>query len=388
MTGQSDLPLKFKANKHGPQLQTGLALLGEFCIGMGLLDWVDAFMPKSVRGAGFKASEYVFPLVLMLNSKGRSLEDIRIIRENSILRSVLPLKKIPSSDAIGKWLRRTYDRGGLSFLDKINKKLLDRALEYDYTENYTLDLGTVVIEAEKESAKLTSKGFKGYRPVIGYLNENNLIVGENFRDGNVDPGLKNLEFCIYCIDQMPPGKTIKRIRGGESSCQAEIINLCYRKGIDFAISSPPDKQVLQAVDSISESEWSPYWQGYIAETDFSFIRTKKAFRIIVLKRRYQESFFNRGNIKLKHTVIATNIKDSAGDILKWYNKARAHSNNRINELKACFGMERMPCGQAGANSVFFRIGAISYNIYQLFLLKTRPLKNVQFCSSSRKATKF
>jgi hypothetical protein len=44
--------------------------------------------------------------------------------------------------------------------------------------------------------------------------------------------------------------------------------------------------------------------------------------------------------------------------------------NRINDLKVCFGMERMPCGQAGANAVFFKIGAISYNINRLFLLKT------------------
>ncbi len=33
-------------------------------------------------------------------------------------------------------------------------------------------------------------------------------------------------------------------------------------------------------------------------------------------------------------------------------------------------MERMPCGQTVANAVFFRIGAMAYNIYRLFVLKT------------------
>ena len=32
-------------------------------------------------------------------------------------------------------------------------------------------------------------------------------------------------------------------------------------------------------------------------------------------------------------------------------------------------MERMPCGQTVANAMFFRIGAMAYNIYRLFLLK-------------------
>jgi len=33
-------------------------------------------------------------------------------------------------------------------------------------------------------------------------------------------------------------------------------------------------------------------------------------------------------------------------------------------------MERMPCGQSVANAVFFRVGAMAYNLYRLFLLKT------------------
>ncbi len=33
-------------------------------------------------------------------------------------------------------------------------------------------------------------------------------------------------------------------------------------------------------------------------------------------------------------------------------------------------MERMPCGQTGANAVFFRIGVLAYNAYRLFILKT------------------
>jgi hypothetical protein len=326
-------------------------------------------MPKSLRGKGFKASEYIFPLILMLSGKGRSLEDIRIIRENIVLRNLLPLKRIPSAEAVGNWLRKTYDRDGLSLLNKINKKILNRTLQYDETENYTLDIDTAVIEAEKESAKLTSRGFKGYQPVIGFLSENNLIVGEKFRDGDVAPDLKNLEFCIYCINQMPACKTIKRLRGGNFSCKPEIINLCYRKGVDFALSCLTDKQALEAVNSISESKWTPYGQEYMAETDFSFKSTKKVFRIIVLKKRYQENLFKNKGIESKYTVIATNIKGSAKDIFHWYKQGRVQSKDCINTLKSDFGMKRMPCGQSGANAIFFRIGVVAYNIYKLFLLK-------------------
>jgi len=370
LTKQTDLPLKFKKAEEAQAFSTDLALLGEFCIGLGVLDWVDAYMPKSGKGVRFKTSEYLFPLVLMLNSGGRSLEDIRIIRHDFMLRNILPLKRVPSPDAIGDWLRRAADSGSLSGLEKTNRKLLKRALEYDNIKNYTLNIDATVIESEKESAKPTYKGFKGYTPIIGHLAENGLIVGEEFREGNVDPALKNLEFCRHCIDRMPPGKSIRRLRTCTPSCQVDIIDFCDKKGVEFAIGGNLDENMLRAIGSIPESDWRPYKEGYIAETSSSFIGTKKTFRIIALQRRYQKKLFNKEDVKSKYSVIATNIKGSARDVFKWYNQGCASGRDRINDLKVCFGMERMPCGQAGANAVFFRIGAISYNINRLFLLKT------------------
>ncbi|MBU4344817.1 MAG: IS1380 family transposase [Desulfobacteraceae bacterium] len=370
MTKQTDLPLKFKKAEEAQASSAGLALLGEFCIGLGVLDWVDAYMPKSGKGARFKASEYLFPLVLMLNGGGRSLEDIRIIRSDFMLRDILPLKRVPSPDAIGDWLRRTADSGRLSGLEKTNRKLLKRALEYDDIKNYTLNIDTAVIEAEKESAKPTYKGFKGYTPIIGHLAENGLIVSEEFREGNVDPALKNLEFCRHCIDRMPAGKSIRLLRACPPSCQVDIIDFCNKKGVEFAIGGNLDEAMLRAIGFIPESDWKPHREGYIAETAFSFIGTKKTFRTIVLQKRYQKKLFNKEDVKSKYSAIATNIKGSAKDVFKWYNQECASSNNRINDLKVCFGMERMPCGQTGANAVFFRIGALSYNINRLFSLKT------------------
>jgi len=85
MARQTDLPLKFISAKEAQASSAGLALLGKFCIGIGVLDWVDAYMPKSGKGTRFKASEYLFPLVLMLNGGGRCLEDIRIIRHDLVV---------------------------------------------------------------------------------------------------------------------------------------------------------------------------------------------------------------------------------------------------------------------------------------------------------------
>ncbi len=159
----------------------------------------------------------------MLNGGGRSLEDTRQIREDDGLKEVLPLEKIPSSDAIGDWLRRIGKAGGLEGLERVNKGLLKRGMKYDGLKDYTLDIDATGIFSEKESAKMTYKGFKGYMPMVGHLAENGLVLGDEFREGNASPGSRNLDFLKYCVRQMPKGKKIKGFRSDSAAYQAEII---------------------------------------------------------------------------------------------------------------------------------------------------------------------
>jgi hypothetical protein len=370
MVRQSVLPFKLEKTKDTITSHAGLALLGEFFVGLGLLDSLDNCLPEPGSGAGLKAREYVLPLVLMLNGGGRSLEDMRVIRDDAGLREILPLERVPSPDAIGDWLRKMSDVGGLSGLQKVNQRLLKRAMKHDGIDGYTLDIDATGIEAEKRSAKMTYKGFKGYMPIVGHLAENGLIVGEEFRDGNESPGTRNLEFLKHCQRQMPKGKRIKAFRADSASYQAEIINYCNKWGIDFAIGGDLDEAVLRTIRCMAERSWKPYKDGHIADTVHCMNRTKKSFRMIVVRRPCQGRLFDENEMGSKYTVIATSMDGAAEQVLKWYNQRGDCSENRIKDLKIGFGMERMPCGQTNANAVFFRIGSLSYNIYRLFLFKT------------------
>ena len=370
MLRQRILPFKVEMTKDTITPHAGLALLGEFAVGLGLLESVDRYMPKPGSGAGYKASEYVFPMVLTLNGGGRSLEDTRKIRGDEGLREILPLGKFPSSDAIGDWLRRMGNSGGLEGLEKVNGRSVKRGMKYDGIKGYTLDIDATGIMAEKELAKMTYKGFKGYMPMVGHLAENGLVLGDDFREGNAAPGSKNLEFLKYCERQMPKGKRISAFRSDSAAYQAGVINHCESKQIMFAIGADLDEAVLGCIRAIGKEDWKPYKSGDIAETVHSMNKTNKAFRLIVIRRPYQSSMFGEEDVSLKYTVIASNRKESAEWIVWWYNQRGECSENRIKELKIGFGMERMPCGQFEANAVFFRIGVLAYNTYRLFILKS------------------
>jgi len=370
MIRQTILPFKLEMTRDIITPHAGLALMGEFAVGLKLLKSVDSYLPKPKSGAGYKPSEYIFPLILMLNGGGRSLEDTRQIRADEGLKEILPLERIPSSDAFGDWLRAMGVNGGLYGLEKVNRRLLKRGMKYDGIKAYTLDIDATGIVAEKESAKMTYKGFKGYMPIVGHIAENGLVLGDEFREGNVPPATRNLAFIKHCIRQMPKGKVIKFLRSDSAAYQADIINYCEQEGIKFAIGADLDEAVLAAIRTISNKDWAPYKNGYIAETIHSMNKTKEAFRLIVIRRPYQGDIFAQEDVSVKYTVIATNRMESAEDVVRWYNQRGECSENRIKELKIGFGMERMPCGQFEANAVFFRIGILAYNLYRLFILKT------------------
>ena len=369
MIRQTVLSFKVEKTEDTITAHSGLSLLGEFAAGSGLLKLADEYLPNPGSSVGYKPSEYIFPLVLMLNGGGRSLEDIRVIRQDEGLREVLNIQKIPSTDAIGDWLRRIGVNGGLCDLEKVEQALIKQGMKKDGIKEYTLDIDATGIEAEKESARITYKGFKGYMPIIGHLAENGLVVADEFRQGNESPGARNLEFIKRCIRNMPQGKKVKYLRADSAAYQASIINFCEGKGIQFAIGADLDEAVQEAIKKIPQDQWRAYKKGYIAHTVHSMNKTEKAFRLVVIRRPYQKNLFTEEEPGIKYTVIATNRADSSEDVIGWYNQRGEHSENRIKELKIGFGMERMPCGQFEANAVFFKIGILAYNLFRLFVLK-------------------
>jgi len=369
MMGQTVLPFKLDVTRDVLTAQGGLALFGEFCVAMKLREDVDRYLPSPGSGRGFHPGSYVQPLVLMLNGGGRSLEDLRMLAKDAGLRSLLGMG-VPSSDAVGDWLRRMGARGGMSGLRGVQRKQLKWALKREGVKDYTLDMDATQIVAEKRDAHVTYKGERGYMPMVGHLAENGLVVHEEFREGNEAPASRNLAFFRACRENMPKGKHIARLRADSASYQAEIINECERLGIRFAIGAKQDAAVKEAIAAMGEADWRPYRDGQIAETVHCMSHTE-AFRLVVMRKGRQLELGERGPGWTYH-AIATNRTDDAAAVMDWYGMRGEYSENRIKELKLGFGMERMPCGQFAANAVFFRIGAMAYNLFMMFKTHVLP----------------
>ena len=372
MMPQTVLPFKLEITQEQLTAHAGLALFGEFMHALDVPGQIEKALPKPGSGAGYRPSQFLEPLLLMLHGGGRTLEDLRQIREDQGLRDLLGLSEMPSPDATGDWLRRMGRGEGLKGMAEVNHLQIRRALHQDSLKAYTLDIDATQIVAEKQDARYTYKGEQGYMPIVGHLAENGLVVGDEFREGNDPPAVRNLEFIKYCATQMPGGKRIAHLRADSAAYQADIFNWCEDKGVSFAIGGCMDSAVRGLIGEIAETDWRSFEDGYIAETVHCMNETKKAFRLIVIRKPVQPDLFSSETPSERYTVIASNRKETAEETVRWYNRRGETSENRLKELKIGFGMERMPCGEVEANAVFFRIGVLAYNLFVLFKLLALP----------------
>jgi len=65
MIRQTTLPFKLEMMRDMITPYAGLAVLGGFAAGLGLLKSIDRYLPKPGSGAGYHPSEDIFPLILM-----------------------------------------------------------------------------------------------------------------------------------------------------------------------------------------------------------------------------------------------------------------------------------------------------------------------------------
>jgi hypothetical protein len=378
MIRQTVLPFKLERTEEKVTARSGLALYAEFMKGIGLEELVDQHMPRPESGRGFKAICYIRPLSMMLYGGGEAIEEVREIREDHPLREAIQLERIPSCSAIGDWLRRMGERGGIGGMERINDGVLERVLKTEERKGYTLMVDPTVIESAKREARMTYLGVKGYRPVVASLKENGLVIAYEFREGNaIGDGVKALKKAFRKMQRVGKGKRIEEVLLDAEYYSHEVMDYLEEEKVQWAIVVDQDEAVKKLIKGIGEAEWECYrtqdgitTDREIADTVHAMNRGKSAFRVIILRWRERQGDLFKGTCS--YHCIATNMVEESPEEVVWRYNGRAQIENHIKEIKRGFGMEWMPSGDFGANGVYFGIGILTYNLFIAQKLLTMP----------------
>lgn len=371
----------------------GLTLVSETMLALGLDDLVGTRLPLRQRQRGYSEFDKFHAIVLVQAAGGECVEDVRILaRDAGLLRLVE--RPWPSPDALHDFLAAFHDEAqrvqrppegawippeapALRGLAEINTALVQRALAGMPAAGATLDLDATLIESHKRDALPHDQGGRGYQPTAVLWAEQDLVVADQFRDGNVPAGTQTLEVARRAVAALP-GPVRERYFRGDSACYDEhLLQDLVGRQIAFTISADMTPE-LHRVCASPGVTWERLEDRVtetvdVAEVEFTpgdWPKTAAPLRYLALRiRPTQGALF--GETPTHLAVVTNRWEEAPAELVRWHwQKAGtielAHDVTK-NELAA--GV--LPSGKFGANAAWYRLTLLTYNV--LTVLRRRAL---------------
>src|SRR5207244_5130053 len=100
------------------------------------------------------------------------------------------------------------------------------------------DQDATVVESHKEQSQMTYLGERGYQPVINYWAEQDLILADEFRDGNVPAGMDCLSSFLRATRALPPSVETIYFRSDSAAYQHKLLDK-MREGVEHYRKQDP-----------------------------------------------------------------------------------------------------------------------------------------------------
>ncbi len=384
----------------------GLPLVVEALRAVRLEEVVEATLNVAKRQRGFAALEKLEALILLVASGGDRIEDIRILAEDQGLLRLLD-RELPSPDALLDFLR-AFDEPDvwaqrpaaekswvppesppLAGLFEVNRALVARAADRQ-TTTATIDHDGTIIEAHKRDALVAYEGTRGYQPLVAVWVEEDLIVADEFRDGNV-PGNKDpLTSVRRAFTALPDWVEKRYFRGDSADYYVPLLKYLVKEQITFSISADMSPELRALCRAVPPEHWvevavREHEVVHVAEVEFTpgdWPKTARPLRYVGMRITplQRELFAERGP---KYLAVVTNRpapgeaaaprgdEMSAPELVRWHWEKAGTIEHVHRSLKDELGAGVLPSQRFGANAAWFRINAITYNL--LTLLKRRAL---------------
>jgi len=245
----------------------------------------------------------------------------------------------------------------------------------------TVDQDTTIIESRKQEALPTYEGERGYQPMLAVWAEMNLVLVDQFRDGNVSALMDPLPVAQAAFAALPGTVTTFYYRGDSACHEQRLISWLRdekREGgprgrIGFAISARMSAALHAAILALPEEAWQaakndPEGLRDCAEVPFvpSEHSEKKGLQplryVAVRVRRRQGELFGDGQA-VKHFAVITNIWEwEAAKLLEWHREKAGTIEGVHDVIKNELAAGVLPCGRFGSNAAWLRLAVLTHNV--------------------------
>jgi hypothetical protein len=393
-------PLDEMASPHAGLLATSRVLRS-----LKLPGLIEANLKLKQRKRGCADAEYIETIILLQTAGGECPEDIQLLTGDECLERGLGYK-IPKVSAVRGFLDRFHDEKielarppreeqksfilpssePVQGLQQVQAGTVQHIAQH-YAEQgqpltqATVDQDATIIESHKEAALSHYEGGRGYQPMVAVWAEADLVLADEFRDGNVPAKQSPLTCAQMAFAALPP--TIKeRYFRGDSAChENELLNWLKHPDrakepggrIGFAVSAVMSQELAAVIAKVPD----PTWQTFGTEDDgtlrqwaeVEFVpgeahekKDSQPLRYVGLRLlKAQGVLFADGSDRHFHAVI-TNQRWDGARLLQWHREKAGTVEHVHDEIKNGLGGGHMPSQHFAVNATWFKLALISYNI--------------------------
>jgi hypothetical protein len=267
---------------------------------------------------------------------------------------------------------------GLRALDAVNRELVARGADRAVTQA-TIDHDGTIIEAHKRDAQVAYEGTRGFQPLLAVWAEQQLVVSDEFRDGNVAGGDDPLTSVKRAFANLPPWVGERRFRADSAAYYTPLLKYLVHEKIGFAISADMTKQLRACCTAVEPERWAlldtrEREQVDLVEVEFTpgdWPRAAKPLRYIALRfTPFQRELFETQGVRY-HAVVSNRHDLDAAQLVRWHRQKAGTIEHVHRVMKDELGAGVLPSSRFGANAAWFRINALTFNV--LTVLKRRAL---------------
>ena len=212
------------------------------------------------------------------------------------------------------------------------------------------------------------KGGRGYQPVIAVWAEQDLVVADEFRDGNVPAGKDTLPLLKRAFGALPESIVKRRLRADSALYNLKTLRWLVDEGIGYTISADMSAPLRDACVALTEEKWVPLESReneyvHVAEVDWcpgdwANKRPRPRYLGIRFSPRQGSLFEGAGP---KYLAIVTHREGDPAHLVRWHWEKAGTVEHVHDVLKHELGAGTFPCGRFGANAAWYRIALLTYN---------------------------
>ena len=380
--------------------RAGLPLVLETLRALGLDQAIAQHVRVRERQSGYTEAEKIEALVLLLAAGGDCLDDIAVLQADGGLRRLLG-RRFPSADRLRHFLYAFHDdrliaaaqaqrppdtvayipaeTAALQGLGRVNTALVHRVAAQGRSTKATLDHDATIQESHKRAAFPHYQGGRGYQPTAVVWVEQDLVVADEYRDGNVGAGMATLPLIQRAFASLPATVTAYYFRADTACYDERTLQWLAdparsggpRGPIGFTVGADMTPDLHQVCAAVPETTWPlfedrPDETVHCTEVEFTpgdWPKMAAPLRYVALRIRKKQGQLFASGAGTKYLALVSNRWELAPAALLRWHWQKAGTIELVHDItKNELGAAVPPCGRFGANAAWYRLSLLTYNV--------------------------